>query len=96
MAALPFADGAFEAAVCTLALHHFSEPERAFREIARVLTMNAGVAQLVVFTADPEQMRRYWLTDYFPDAMAQAIRQMPPIEPVLALLQKDNIRCVCV
>ena len=85
-AALPFADGAFEAAVCTLALHHFSEPERAFREIARVLDTSQGAARLVIFTADPEQMRRYWLTEYFPDAMAHAIRQMPPVEPMLALL----------
>jgi len=85
-AALPFADGTFDAAVCTLALHHFAEPERAFREIARVLHWNQDAARLVIFTADPEQMRRYWLTEYFPDAMAQAIRQMPPIEPVLALL----------
>lgn len=84
--ALPFAEGAFDAAVCTLALHHVSQPERAFREIARVLDRSQGVARLVVFTADPEQMRRYWLTEYFPDAMRQAIQQMPPVAPTLALL----------
>lgn len=85
-AALPYADASFRAAVCTLALHHLRRPERAFRELARVLDHSLGAARLVIFTADPEQMRRYWLTAYFPDAMQQAIRQMPPIQPMLALL----------
>ena len=84
--ALPYADRSFQAAICTLALHHVSRPERVFREIARVLDHSQGAARLVIFTADPEQMRRYWLTEYFPDAMQQAIQQMPPIEPTLALL----------
>ena len=86
VSALPFADQTFDATVCTLALHHFARPELAFREIARVLASSVSAARLVIFTADPEQMRRYWLTEYFPDAMTQAIQQMPPIEPTIALL----------
>jgi SAM-dependent methyltransferase len=85
-AALPCADASFRAAVCTLALHHFPRPEHVFREIARVLDRGPGAARLLIFTADPEQMRRYWLAEYFPDAIQQAIRQMPPVEPTLALL----------
>jgi ubiquinone/menaquinone biosynthesis C-methylase UbiE len=86
-AALPFADASFQAAVCTLALHHFCQPELVFREIARVLDDSGeGGGRLVCFTADPEQMRRYWLTTYFPDAMDQAIRQMPPLKQTLQLL----------
>ena len=89
--ALPFSDGAFDAAVCTLALHHFSQPERAFQKVARVLARNpseqgARAGRLVIFTADPKQMRRYWLTEYFPDAMVRAVQQMPPIEPIIELL----------
>ena len=84
----------FQAAVCTLALHHFPRPGRVFREIARVLDRSPGAARLVIFTADPEQMRRYWLTQYFPDAMQQAIQQMPPIEPTLALLDASGFRQV--
>jgi len=93
-ATLPHRDASFRAAVCTLALHHFPHSERVFREIARVLDRNPGAARLVIFTADPAQMRRYWLTEYFPDAMQQAIQQMPPIEPTLALLGAAGFRQV--
>jgi SAM-dependent methyltransferase len=95
VANLPFPNGAFEVAVCTLALHHFSQPERSFREIARVLSIGPSGGRLVVFTAAPEQMRRYWLTEYFPDAMAQATRQMPSIEPTLAFLEAAGFTHVC-
>jgi ubiquinone/menaquinone biosynthesis C-methylase UbiE len=81
-ASLPFTDGAFDAAVCTMALHHFPQPERAFREIGRVL----GTGRLVCFTADPEQMRRYWLNVYFPQAIERATLQMPPVERSLGQL----------
>jgi len=33
---LPFADACFEVAVCRLAVHHFQDPARAVREMARV------------------------------------------------------------
>ena len=81
-AALPFTDGEFQAGVCTMALHHFRQPERAFREIGRVL----GDGRLVFFTADREQMRRYWLNVYFPRAIERATLQMPPIEQSLRQL----------
>jgi ubiquinone/menaquinone biosynthesis C-methylase UbiE len=80
--ALPFPDGEFQAGVCTMALHHFRQPERAFREIGRVL----GDGRLVFFTADREQMRRYWLNVYFPQAIERATLQMPPIEQSLRQL----------
>jgi SAM-dependent methyltransferase len=87
-AALPYADASFQAAVCTMALHHLRQPERAFREIARVLDGSHDGGRLVCFTADRAQMRRYWLVDYFPDAMEQAIRQMPPLDQTLTLLDR--------
>lgn len=76
-AALPFADGRFDAAVCTMALHHFRQPAAVFREIARVLRQDARVAFL---TAAREQMRCYWLNEYFPEAMEASIVQMPPLD----------------
>jgi ubiquinone/menaquinone biosynthesis C-methylase UbiE len=85
-ASLPFADRAFQVAVCTMALHHFRQPGWAVREIARVLDSGDDGGRLVIFTADREQMRCYWLREYFPDAIEQAIRQMPPPEQTLAML----------
>ena len=93
-AALPFVDRAFDAAVCTMALHHFRQPERAFREIARMLDNSHDGGRLVCFTADRAQMRRYWLVEYFPDAMEQAIRQMPPLDQTFTLLDRAGFRRV--
>lgn len=59
---LPFADGQFGRAVCTLAAHHFPDKEAAFREVRRVLT----TGPFVLFATFAEQTRRYWLARYFP------------------------------
>jgi 2-polyprenyl-6-methoxyphenol hydroxylase-like FAD-dependent oxidoreductase/ubiquinone/menaquinone biosynthesis C-methylase UbiE len=45
-AAYPFADGAFDAALCALVAEHLEQPELAFREMARVL----GAAGRLVFS----------------------------------------------
>jgi ubiquinone/menaquinone biosynthesis C-methylase UbiE len=81
--AIPFADGTFRAAVCTLALHHFRQPDAVFGEIARVLDQDA---RLVVLTAAREQMRCYWLNEYFPDALERSIVQMPPLDQTIIAL----------
>jgi 2-polyprenyl-3-methyl-5-hydroxy-6-metoxy-1,4-benzoquinol methylase len=41
---LPFADGSFEAAVGNIVIQHVGEPDRAARELARVLTPGGRVA----------------------------------------------------
>jgi ubiquinone/menaquinone biosynthesis C-methylase UbiE len=71
--ALPYANDFFDGAVCTLALHHFADLQRSFKEIYRVLHQG----QLVLFTSFPKQMRGYWLCRYFPNMMKSAIAQMP-------------------
>ena len=73
---LPFSSHSFSGAVCVLALHHFGNVFRVFQEVHRVL--RAG--KFVIFTADPDQMRGYWLNEYFPEAMRKSIEQMPSTE----------------
>ena len=82
-AALPFADGAFDGALCTLAIHHFTNRPAAFREIHRVL--RGG--RLVIFTSSHEQIRGYWLNAYFPKALELSMNQMPDVPEVSDLLQ---------
>ena len=79
---LPFADRSFQGAICTLALHHFSDLAPIFREIHRVLDRG----KLVLFTADPDQMRSYWLNEYFPESMLKSIEQMPELDRVIESL----------
>jgi ubiquinone/menaquinone biosynthesis C-methylase UbiE len=54
--ALPFADGAFDAVVTRLSLHHFREPARALAEMARVLRPGgACVVADIASSEDPEE-----------------------------------------
>ena len=71
---LPFADGTFDGAICTLAIHHFGDLSAALMEARRVLR-RAG--RLAIFTGEAGQMRHYWLNAYFPEAMARSIADMP-------------------
>lgn len=88
--ALPFPDGAFAGAVCTLAIHHFPALQPAFQEIARVL----GQGRFVLFTSTPDQMRGYWLNEYFPQMMARSAEQMPRLEAILQSLGKVGLRAI--
>ncbi len=59
-----------------LTIHHWSDMQRGFREISRVLKPNGKV---VLFTSTPEQMRGYWLNHYFPNMLEASINQMPSL-----------------
>lgn len=69
---LPFPSGSFQGATCILAIHHFKNVRKAFMEVFRVIDKG----RFVIFTAYPEQMMRYWLNEYFPEAMRRGMRQM--------------------
>ena len=83
-AALPFADGSFDAVLCTLAIHHFAALDAPFAQARRV--MRPG-GRFVIFTAFAEQMRAYWLGRYFPRMMARSTEKMPARGAVLAALR---------
>lgn len=81
--AMPFAEATFDGAFCTLAVHHFTSVGAVFAEVGRVLRPGGRFA---IFTADPEQMRRYWLGRYWPTMMARAIDRMPSATTLTAAL----------
>lgn len=82
-AALPFANGSFDGAICTLAIHHFTNRPAAFREVCRVLRSG----RLVILTSSHLQIRGYWLNAYFPVALARSLEQMPDVPQVADLLR---------
>jgi SAM-dependent methyltransferase len=60
--ALPFADGAFDAALGVLTVHHWRDPSRGLAEVCRVVRR-----RVVLLTTDPAVWSRFWLvTDYIP------------------------------
>jgi ubiquinone/menaquinone biosynthesis C-methylase UbiE len=88
---LPFRDAIFNGAICVLATHHIRDIEAAFCEIFRVLKEGF----FVVFTAFPDQMEKYWLKAYFPDAMRRASEAMATQEEMFQALRQagfENIR----
>lgn len=87
---LPFEDSAFKGAISTLVIHHYEELERPFREAYRVISEG----RFVIFTSSPEQMRNYWLVEYFPKAMEASLKQMPPMEKVVETLRKVGFSIV--
>lgn len=88
--ALPFADGSFAAACCTLAIHHFPDRAAAFREIARILDPDVG--RFVLFTSTAGQTERYWLRRYFPEMIRRSAEQMPDYEALMASLHAAGFR----
>jgi SAM-dependent methyltransferase len=60
--ALPFGDGAFDAAMAVLTLHHWSDWRAGCAELRRVAR-----DRIVVFSWDPTYVARMWLgPEYFP------------------------------
>lgn len=84
---LPYDANAFRGAVCVLAAHHFRSLPDAFRDIARVVR-----ERFVLFTSTREQMRHYWLVEFFPDAMARSIEQMPERGELFAALAQAGLQ----
>ncbi len=88
--ALPFADGAFDGAWATHAVHHFADLEAAFSELHRVLESG----RFVILTSDPEQMRGFWLNHYFPAMMARSMAQVPAIPRIEAALRRAGFQAL--
>ena len=59
--AIPLPDNAVDAAICILALHHFTDLEAALREMHRV-----AKGAIAFFTFDSQARNYFWLDDYFP------------------------------
>ena len=77
--ALPFADGAFEAGLAVLTVHHWPDPVAGLRELRRVVR-----GRIVILTFDPAA--RPWLTDYIPGLAALDEAQMPALDVYEAAL----------
>ncbi|HEV8051838.1 MAG TPA: class I SAM-dependent methyltransferase [Parachlamydiaceae bacterium] len=81
---MPFLNDSFNGATCVLATHHIKDIEIAFREVFRVIKNGS----FVIFTAFPEQMKSYWLNQYFPKMMQKAQRLMASSELIAEVLFK--------
>ena len=75
-AALPFADGRFDAALAILTIHHWADWRRGLRELAR------AARRVVLLTWDPAA-GSFWLTrDYFPELLAGDCAIFPSLDAI--------------
>jgi SAM-dependent methyltransferase len=89
--ALPFPDGAFEAAMAVLTIHHWPDPEAGLAELARVSRRQ------VVFFFEPLRTHEFWALDYFPEALDVPSEQDAPGEDeIRRVLQVREVRRVLV
>ena len=87
--ALPVADGSFHGAIATLTTHHWTDLEQGFREVQRALLPGSP---FVLFLATPEQTGRYWLSHYFPDAIARSCEVLPSVPTTRSALERAGFR----
>lgn len=78
---LPFADNAFDAAMATVTVHQWSDPDRGLRELRRV-----SRGPVVVLTFDGDALDRLWLAEYAPQLVAAERRRYPAIDHIQAVL----------
>ena len=88
---LPFRDGAFDAALAVLTVHHWPDRPRGLRELARVARN-----RIVVLTWDPATTGFWLIDDYFPE-IGEIDRQiLPPLEEFRQALGSIEVRPVLV
>jgi SAM-dependent methyltransferase len=81
---LPFADGAFDAALATFTVHQWGELGKGLREVRRV---TAG--PVVVLSCDPAALDRFWLAEYAPEVIATEASRYPAPARIAEILGGD-------
>jgi SAM-dependent methyltransferase len=76
--ALPFEDKSFDAAMALVTVHQWSDLRAGLKEMRRVAR-----GPVLVLTADPDVLRRFWLSRYAPEAISVEAGRMPPLEQIL-------------
>ena len=71
---LPYDDGAFDAAIAILTVHHWPDLARGLREMRRVARRT-----VVVMSFDPDAETDFWLPDYMPEMVDVERARYPAI-----------------
>ncbi|MFF4101232.1 class I SAM-dependent methyltransferase [Streptomyces sp. NPDC001903] len=83
---LPFADGAFDAAMAVLTVHHWPDPHRGLRELRRVSRRQA------VFTWDPEHRPELWVVEeYLPEIRELDGARFTPLAEVVQAMDAHTV-----
>jgi SAM-dependent methyltransferase len=89
---LPFADDAFDVALASLTVHHWTDRDRGLREMRRV------APRQVIFFFEPSYASALWVvTEYFPEILdLGSERAAPGLEQLAASLDVERVEVVAV
>jgi hypothetical protein len=81
---LPFDDDGFDAAMATVTIHQWTDPDAGLRELRRV-----SRGPVAILTFDAEALRDFWLAAYVPEVIATERDRFPAIDHVVGVLGGD-------
>ncbi|MFI5375884.1 MAG: class I SAM-dependent methyltransferase [Candidatus Rokuibacteriota bacterium] len=87
--ALPFRDGAFDATLAVLTVHHWPDRPRGLAELRRVAR-----DRVVILTWEPDAASFWLVDDYFPDLLTIDRPIFEPLETLRRLLGPIEVRPV--
>ena len=87
---IPLPTSSVDAVISILASHHFSNLEKAVKEMNRVARSGA----IIFLTFDPRVGEKPWIAEYFPSLWEDAFRVFPPLTDVAELIQASTHRIV--
>lgn len=82
---LPFDDGAFEASMALLTVHHWSDLEKGLRELRRVT-----IGAVVIMSFDPQALDLFWNIHYFPELVEVERQRYPSMQKLLSILGNNT------
>ena len=87
--AIPLPDNSVDAAICILALHHFTDLEATLQEMRRVVR-----GAIAFFTFDSQARQDFWLDDYFPFLWEYDEASFFPRNYIISLIQSTFNKAV--
>jgi SAM-dependent methyltransferase len=87
---LPLRRGCIDVALAVLTIHHWGDLDAGLAELRRVARR-----RVVLLTWDPAFARRFWLSDYLPEALVEwDAGRFPPMHRLLARLRRARSEVV--
>ena len=74
---LPFDDGAFDASMAMITIHHWPDIDKGLKELRRITK-----GQVVVMSFDPNHLNDFWNASYFPEVVEVEKARYPTIESI--------------
>lgn len=82
---IPLPDNSFDGGMGTFTVHHWTDMQKGFKEIYRVLKPGAN---FVLLSFTPEQLHNYWLFHYFPNTMTRSAEVVESIEYMSSMFEQ--------